>query len=106
MATEAERNRGAGAFSTPGVDTPAKAAAFESAAASPLVKFKFQGVEPPSNLYVTENDSIVGIISNSAVGMTVLVNTRILRRDGVIQYSQDAVVVPSNRARTVFTIKL
>lgn len=106
MATEKERNRGLGAYSTPGVDVPQPGQKdFTGAKTSPTVSFKFQDVDPPSALYITENDQITLIIKSSQT-LGVVIRTRILRRDGVQQFQSETFQVTGNRTGQQFGFNL
>lgn len=106
MATEAERNRGLGAYSTPGVEHPVDKSPARIITTSPEVTFQLHNVSPPSSLYITENDFISVICKNLLVGITVIIRTRILRKDGVIQYSDDAFVPATDGSPSTLQIRL
>src|SRR5947209_13967749 len=78
MATDAERNRGAGAYSTPGIDTlPSKAPA-QIITTQPIVSFLTKGVQPPSPLYVGRDDLLFLRVFNSQPGAQVRLLARLL----------------------------
>jgi len=84
VATEAERNRGAGAYSTPGVDIKPELAPSQIITSAPEVKFRFKELEPPGQLYTTRDDVIEISVANSIVGQTVSLQYRQLQIDGSI----------------------
>lgn len=85
MATEQERNRGAGAYSTPGVDAPASNKPSPIITSSPVASFAFQNLNPPSNQYITRDDRLqMQAMTLIAAGDTLTFNVRLLRVDGVI----------------------
>jgi hypothetical protein len=90
-------NRGAGAYSTPGVDTPpAKAGQqpYTPLTATPVTQFRLQQVDPPSNLYVRPPEAILlRGNTNLAGGDTVNIVIRILRADGTITTELESLVV-------------
>jgi len=106
MATEAERNRGAGAYSTPGVDVQSPADQFHFITSSPTVTFALSNVAPPSQVYVTENDFLSFLFRSSIANTVLIVRTRILRKDGTITYSEDAFSGPTDRSASVFFVRL
>lgn len=106
MATEAERNRGLGAYSTPGVDKQPDLSPAAIITSSPQVVFRLQGVDPPSRVYVTENDFLSFLFRSSTATTTLIIRTRILRKDGTITYSEDNFVGPTDRSSSVFFVRL
>ena len=89
-----ERNRGAGAYSTPGVDTRPPEKDFQPLTATPVVRFKLQDVDPPAAVYVRPPDVLqVRGGTNLAGGDTLSFNIRILKADGTIQQEQEQLVV-------------
>jgi hypothetical protein len=78
-------NRGAGAYSTPGVDTHPPDKPFAPLTATPIVRFKLQDVDPPSPVYVRPFDALnLHVITLIAGGATVTFIVRILRADGQV----------------------
>lgn len=102
MATEHERNRGAGAYSTPGVDVKPDLAPAAIITGAPEVKFSHIGIGPPSNQYITREDALKVNVWNSLAGMTINVNYRLLRFDGVVVPNSFNIAPPANRVRTIF----
>lgn len=79
MATDAERNRGAGAYSTPGVDHPATPGGeFKTEGFGPQVSFKITDVNFPSAVYIGRDDRLIVEIAPSAANAPIL-SGRILR---------------------------
>lgn len=106
MATEGERNRGGGAYSTPGVDTPAsKGPLFETATVTPFLPLKVRDVDPPAVEYVTEQDVLTLLVWNSLAGLTITVTYRILRAvDGQIDIGQTQFQPVATRTLQTFTL--
>lgn len=78
-------NRGAGAYSTPGVDHHKQEPEFVPRTASPVVRFKLHDVDPPSLVYVRPPDALnLHVISTIVGGDSVQFIVRILRSDGTI----------------------
>jgi hypothetical protein len=95
VATDAERNRGAGAFSTPGVDVPSAALPYESAAASPLTKFRFQGIDPNAVPYVTADDDLGLRVWSNVAGQSVNIGISFIRAvDGNLTKEIELMTVP------------
>lgn len=82
-------NRGAGAYSTPGVDSSKQEPEFVPRTGTPVTSFNLKLVDPPSNLYVRPPD-VLNLRVNSllAGGDHVVFNIRILRADGTIVNTQ------------------
>lgn len=86
-------NRGAGAYSTPGVDTREPDQPFVPGTATPVARFKFVDVDPPSFLYVRPPDALnLRVNSLIAGGDVATFIVRILRADGTIAINQYRVV--------------
>lgn len=100
MATEQERNRGAGAYSSPGVDRKSDVSPAVIITSAPEVKFRHLDLDPPSFVYITREDALKVNLWNSAAGAQVLCNFRILRPDGVIVPNSFSIFPPNTRART------
>ena len=99
-------NRGAGAYSTPGVDTREPEKPFTPSTAAPLVTFALRGIAPPSNLYVSQEDSLQLRCYNFIAGQTLQVFFRTLRPDGtVIQTSQTFQLAASQTIQS-FTVNV
>jgi hypothetical protein len=96
-------NRGAGAYSTPGVDTPAGVPSTPIVTSAPEVKFKFVHVEPPGALYLTRDDLITIIITNSQPGVEVDLHYRQLLPDGSIHRGFMPFFPTSNRVFNFFS---
>lgn len=77
-------NRGAGAFSTPGVDPKFVPTDFVPRPAAPLVTFKTKDTEPPSTLYVSQEDSLQIRVFSYLAGQSLNVLLRTLRPDGTV----------------------
>ncbi|MBA0084833.1 MAG: hypothetical protein HRJ53_07550, partial [Acidobacteria bacterium Pan2503] len=86
MATEQERNRGLGAYSTPGLAVPPETGPSAIHTVNPVVIFKLQNVDPPSVQYISQADRLAITAANSDPNITqLLINGRILRAsDGQI----------------------
>ena len=97
MATDEERNRGAGAFSTPGVDIPAARPPYVTATSGPQVTFKFLNVEPPTSVYISRDDLLLFRVWNSVPGVNVGLHVRVLRPDGVLMPNDFPTFPSSNR---------
>lgn len=101
-------NRGAGAYSTPGVDAPFKPTEFVPQSSRPQVHFKTHDVDPPSPLYVRQEDGLGVIIINSDPACTfVRVRFRLLRAsDGVVIATQQDLPITSNSIANNFQLSL
>jgi hypothetical protein len=99
MATDAERNRGAGAYSTPGVDQSAHGQPSPIYSSSPIVTFKLSQIEPPSAEYLAPGDMLSVVVTNSDPAVTSInVLARIIRAaDGQLSFSQWTLAVNSSR---------
>lgn len=86
--------------STPESDT------FQIYSKKPAVRFLKQGVQPPSQVYVTVDDDIVVGCASSATNEAVTVTYRLLRADGELINGQFIVRPTSNRAITVHSESL
>lgn len=84
MATEQERNRGLGAYSTPGVDPKADPGLAKIITSAPEVKFRFHDLDPANNLYMTRDDIFQFDIANSLAGQFAGFDYRQLQPDGSI----------------------
>lgn len=104
----ANQNRGAGAYSTPGVDTRAINVPFVPLTSRPAVRFALHDVDPPSTLYLEETDLLQMVILNSAASTTtVSIAGRFLRAsDGAISPFSIPVAVTSNRVPNIFSFHL
>lgn len=102
MATQAERNQGAGAYSTPGVETATKTQPDAIITGSPIVGFKVQHVDPPAALYVLSNYALRLFVWSSISNFTLTVEGRILRSDGVVSQFRHQIVPTGNRALNQF----
>lgn len=102
MATDAERNRGAGAYSTPTVDHAAPTAISDINSTLPIVDFNLKQVEPPSPLYIQQADRFFLSGLNSDVNVAqLLLNGRILRAsDGQVSPFNLAMNITSDRVVT------
>jgi len=90
-----ERNRGAGAYSTPGVDPPYKPGEFVPRSSRPQVGFELEHVTPPSNVYVRQEECLNVACTNSDPNVSSFtVRGRLLRAsDGkVIQFETTALI--------------
>lgn len=106
MATEQERNRGAGAYSSPGVDKPGFAGEAQIITSTPIASFKLQNVDPPSAFYMTQDDILRLVVWNSVPGLTVILAGRWLRIDGKIIPFRFDFIPTSLRAVSTFTTAL
>lgn len=80
MATESERNRGAGAYSTPGVDQPFDHKLAQIITQNPVAIFKLKDIDPPSQLYITQSDRLlVSTMSSDPNVGTVTIQGRYMR---------------------------
>lgn len=79
MATDSERNRGAGAYSGAGVET-LKPETGPSAIITqkPILAFKTTGADPPSPFWVTEVDQLVVTVWNSLAAADLTLTWRLL----------------------------
>lgn len=78
-------NRGAGAYSTPGVDTRVAEKPFVPLTGTPVVSFRLTDVDPPAAVYVRPPDALfLKAATLLAAGDTVLFSVRVLRSDGTI----------------------
>src|SRR5260370_25346862 len=85
VATEAERNRGAGAYTTPGVDVKSDLAPSPIITSSPVVRFKLIDIDPPGFVYINREDQLQVFADGlSFAGAVVEFSVRILRTDGTI----------------------
>lgn len=101
-------NRGAGAYSTPGVDAPFKLEDFKPRTSRPAVKFKLTDVDPPSELYLEQTDRLNGSYATSlTVPIEVDVAGRFLRaEDGVISPFAYPFIGVGGRVPTSFFLDL
>jgi hypothetical protein len=72
----------------------------------PLVHFTTRDVQPPSIVYVTTDDFLLVELISSVAGAIVKMNTRVLRADGGITYSNELLNPVGNRTLQDFTFKL
>jgi len=106
VATETERNRGAGAFSTPGVDQPFTPPASQDAASSPLVGFKFRNIDPNAVTYVTSDDTIALRVVSNFVPQTVTFGISVIRAiDGELTKEIETVIATVAGAVTALNIR-
>lgn len=103
MATEGERNRGLGAYSTPGVDKKPDLTPAAIVTQNPIVSFKLAQVDPPSPLYIAQGDRIQISVINSDPAVTQLnIAVRLLRAaDGQTAYNLWIMPITSNRVATL-----
>lgn len=106
MATEQERNRGAGAYSTPGVDKPFDKALAQIITGAPEVHWRFTNLEPSGGLYISRDDLIQVDCVNSVAGQTFGVHARQLLPDGRIQPHFFIFAPTSDRSVNHFFVQL
>lgn len=107
MATDAERNRGLGAYSTPGVDPKFDPTApFQFAATSPEVTFHTKQVQPPAFVYIGREDKLDVGIWSAVPNETVNFVLRIMRPDGVVIANAYSFQVTSTRTVNAFLQEL
>lgn len=75
---------------------------FQIQTQKPNVRFLSKGVQPPSQVYVAQNDDIVIGCASSATGEIVTVSYRLLRHDGVLVLGQFQVQPASDRSVKVY----
>lgn len=76
---------------------PATAEHFRIASQKPAVKFLSRGVQPPSQIYVTNSDSLVASCATFLNPEVVTVSYRLLRYDGELVYGQFKALTTPNR---------
>lgn len=74
---------------------------FEILTALPLVRFLTQAVQPPSIVYVTNQDNLVLAAASSQAGESITISYRLLLANGQVQMGQTVMAVPSSRTVTV-----
>lgn len=74
--------------------------------AKPQIGFATRLVQPPSIVYVTQDDSLSVVVFNSAPNMAIAVGYRLLRADGVIIAAENAFQVAAQPGVQVFTVNL
>lgn len=99
-------NRGAGAYSTPGVDTREPERPFTPRTAAPQVIFQLHGIAPPSMLYMAAEDVLFLRALTGSTGQTLQCQGRWMRPDGVVVPFQYQLVLPSNRTTVGLTMAL
>lgn len=106
MATEQERNRGLGAYSTPGVDVKPDLSPAQIITGAPEVTFAHKNLAPPSQVYINRDDQLKINVYNSQPNITINITYRILRFDGVVVPNFQTVAPTSNRVRNAFQFLL
>lgn len=82
-------------------DTVPQTEQFKVQSRKPLVKFLKQGIQPPSYVYVTEQDDIVVGCASSQAGEVVTISYRLLLANGDLQTGQFTVSPASDRSLAV-----
>lgn len=80
--------------------------ALESLTQRPLVSFAREGIPPPSPLYITPDDGLFVVVTNSAASQTVTLLGRILLPGGEVQTFQEVLTVVATRAIEEFRLPL
>lgn len=108
MATDAERNRGVGAYSTPGVDTPGPGSSSGIITSGPLVSFNTHNIDPPAAEYIGPGDRFQFVVSNSDANVnTMQFFARILlAATGQVSYHQWNITTGIVRAVQSLTVDL
>jgi len=103
MATQAERNQGAGAYSTPGIDTKPDVRPAQIITVAPLVSFKTLQIDPPTAIYLAPGDKLqIAAINDDPAITQIVMAYRLLRAaDGQVASSQLAMPIGSNRVLAV-----
>lgn len=101
-------NRGAGAYSTEGVDTRPPAEAFVPFSSRPLVIFNLQNVDPPAALYVSQEDILALHVTTSdpAFTLATLVYRMLRAADGKVIVGTAQLKAAALRTETGVTINL
>lgn len=99
-------NRGAGAFSTPGVDPAFVPKDFVPRTAAPQVTFRTKDTEPPSTLYVSQEDSLQIRAFSYLAGQSLLVLLRTLRPDGTVFQTTQQFQLAAVQTLQTFTLNL
>lgn len=100
-------NRGGGSGSTPGVDPKFTPKDYVPNTATPVTRFRFLDVDPPSFLYVRPPDVLfLKANTNNLAGDTVLFTVRVLRADGTITTEKEQLVVVAGWAANNLFIPL
>jgi len=105
VATEGERNRGLGAYSTPGVDQKIDPT-FHPIGSAPEVKFRFTQIDPTTILYVTRDDHFRLDVRNSDPVVSINIHARQLLPDGTIHRTFQTFAVTSDRSINTFSFDL
>jgi hypothetical protein len=99
-------NRGAGAYSTPGVDPAFVPTDFVPRTATPQVQFQLHNIAPPSGVYLAPEDSLRLRGWTGTTGLTIAAILRWMRPDGLIIPLRYELPVTSNRVTTQLVIAL
>lgn len=107
MATEAERNSGLGAYSTPGVDVKQTSDyTYVPIGSAPSVAFKTTQIDPPAFVYIGREDRAVIQLWITQANQPVNVTFRILRPDGTVIVSSFTFNPPNARILSTFVREL